>query len=82
MIGAMPRRIDSRDETPRRRNRFVGYAAANEWVWLVGGGLAALASVVGAYWSFTSGRPIVGLLITFAASFVAFGAFIAWSDRG
>ena len=58
------------------------YAARNQWVWLVVGGVAALASVIGAIWSFTSGHPIVALFITFAVSFVAFGAFIAWSDRG
>jgi hypothetical protein len=69
------------DAPPRRRNGLVEYAATNQWVWLVVGGLAALASVVGAVWSFTSGRPIVGLLVTFAASFLAFGVFIAWSDR-
>lgn len=45
------------------------------------GGVAAVASVIGAIWSFTSGRPVVALFITFAVSLVAFGAFIAWSDR-
>jgi len=69
------------DTPPRRSNRFMEYAAQNQWVWLVIGGVAALASVIGAIWSFTSGHPIVALFITFAVSFVAFGAFIAWSDR-
>jgi hypothetical protein len=70
------------DTPPRRRNSFVEYAAANQWVWLVVGGVAALASFIGAVWSFTSGHPVVALFITFAVSFIAFGAFIAWSDRG
>jgi hypothetical protein len=71
-----------KDTPPRRSNRFMEYAARNQWVWLVVGGVAAVASVIGAIWSFTSGHPVVALFITFAVSFVAFGAFIAWSDRG
>jgi len=69
------------DTPPRRRNSFIEYAAKNQWIWLVVGGLAALASVIGAVWSFTSGHPVGALFITFAVSFIAFGAFIAWSDR-
>ena len=69
------------DTPPRRRNSFLEYAAKNQWIWLVVGGLAALASFIGAVLSFTSGHPIGALFITFAVSVIAFSAFIAWLDR-